>query len=309
MGRVCVEWINYHHLLYFWTVARAGSISKASKQLRISSPAISAQLRSLEKELGENLFTRSGRDLVLTDMGRVVLSYADDIFSLGQELMDTVRNRPTGQPMRVAIGIVDVLPKQIAQWLIEPALQLREPVRIVCREATSDQLIARLASLELDVVLSDAPMNPNLKVRAYNHPLGETGSTFVAIPKVAAKCTGSFPRCLDRAPMLLPTDNMELRRDLDRWFEANQVRPNVVGEFEDYALLRAFGQAGAGVFPIPSVFDVQLKGQHGLRRIGHTQEVCSRFFAISAERKLKHPAVVAICNRARQQLFGKKRSS
>jgi len=298
-----MEWMNYHHLLYFWTVVREGSISKASEKLRISSPAISAQLRSLEENFGEKLLRRSGRNLVMTEMGRTVFSYAEDIFALGRELIDTVRNRPTGRPMRVDIGVVDVLPKLIAQWLIEPALHLREPVRIVCREATSEQLIARLATLELDVVLSDAPINPNLKVRAFNHLLGESAVTFVTVPKLAAKCKGAFPRCLDRMPMLLPTDNMDLRRSLDQWFETKGIRPDIVGEFEDYALLRAFGQAGSGIFPVPAVFEKQLKQQDSLRRVGRTNEVHSRFFAISAERKLKHPAVVAICDTARRELF------
>ncbi len=298
-----MEWMNYHHLLYFWTVVREGSISKASEQLRVSSPAISAQLRSLEENFGEKLLRRSGRNLVMTEMGRTVFSYAEDIFSLGRELMDTVRNRPTGRPMRVDIGVVDVLPKLIAQWLIEPALHLREPVRIVCREATSDQLIARLATLELDLILSDAPINPNLKVRAFNHLLGESAVAFLAMPKLASKCKGKFPGCLDRMPMLLPTDNTDLRRSLDQWFETLNIRPDIVGEFEDYALLRAFGQAGSGVFPVPSVFEKQLKQQDSLRRVGRTEEVHIRFFAISAERKLKHPAVVAICDTARRDLF------
>lgn len=298
-----MEWMNYHHLLYFWTVVREGSISKASEKLRISSPAISAQLRSLENNFGEKLLRRSGRNLVLTEMGRTVFSYAEDIFALGRELMDTVRNRPTGRPMRVDIGVVDVLPKLIAQWLIEPALHLREPVRIVCREATSDQLIARLATLELDVVLSDSPINPNLKIRAFNHLLGESAVTFVAMPKLANKCKGRFPACLDRMPMLLPTDNTDLRRSLDQWFETHNIRPDIVGEFEDYALLRAFGQAGSGIFPVPSVFEKQLKQQDSLRRVGRTEDVHSRFFAISAERKLMHPAVVAICDTARRELF------
>jgi LysR family transcriptional regulator, transcriptional activator of nhaA len=298
-----MEWMNYHHLLYFWTVVREGSISKASEKLRISSPAISAQLRSLEENFGEKLLKRSGRNLVLTEMGRTVFSYAEDIFALGRELMDTVRNRPTGRPMRLDIGVVDVLPKLIAQWLIEPALKLREPVRIVCREATSEQLISRLATLELDLVLSDTPINPNLKVRAFNHLLGQCAVTFVAMPNLASKCKGRFPGCLDRMPMLLPTDNMDLRRSLDQWFETHNIRPDVVGEFEDYALLRAFGQASSGIFPVPSVFEKQLKQQDSLRRVGRTEEVHSRFYAISAERKLKHPAVVAICDTARRELF------
>lgn len=298
-----MEWMNYHHLLYFWTVVREGSISKASEKLRISSPAISAQLRSLEENFGEKLLRRSGRNLVMTEMGRTVFSYAEDIFALGRELIDTVRNRPTGRPMRVDIGVVDVLPKLIAQWLIEPALHLRERVRVVCREATSDQLIARLATLELDVVLSDSPINPNLKIHAFNHLLGESAVTFVAVPRLAAKCKGRFPRSLDRMPMLLPTDNTDLRRSLDQWFETRNIRPDIVGEFEDYALLRAFGQAGSGIFPVPSVFEKQLKQQDSLRRVGRTEEVHSRFFAISAERKLMHPAVVAICDTARRELF------
>jgi LysR family transcriptional activator of nhaA len=298
-----MEWMNYHHLLYFWTVVRMGSIAEASRELRVSSPAISVQLHSLEESFGDKLLKRSGRTLVLTEMGRIVFSYAEDIFSLGRELMDTVRNRPTGRPMRVDIGVVDVLPKLIAQWLITPALHLVEPVRIVCREATSDLLIARLATLELDVVLSDAPLNPNLKVRAYNHLLGETGITFVGTAKLASQCKGGFPRSLDRVPMLLPTENMDIRRSLDQWFETLKIRPDVVGEFEDYALLRAFGQTGAGVFPVPSVFEKQLKQQDALRRIGRTNDVQARFYAISAERKLKHPAVVAICETARRELF------
>ncbi len=298
-----MEWMNYHHLLYFWTVVRTGSITKASEELRVSSPAISAQLHSLEGNFGDKLLRRSGRNLVLTEMGRVVFGYAEDIFSMGRELMDTVRNRPTGRPMRLDIGVVDQLPKLIAQWLIEPALRLREPVRIVCREATSDLLIARLATLELDVVLSDSPINPNLKVRAYNHLLGETSVTFMAMPKMAAKCKGRFPGSLDRTPILLPTTNTDIRRSLDQWFEEQKIRPDIVGEFEDYALLRAFGQAGVGVFPVPTVFEKQLKQQDKLRRIGRTDDVHARFYAISAERKLKHPAVVAICDTARRELF------
>jgi LysR family transcriptional activator of nhaA len=301
-----MEWMNYHHLLYFWTVVRMGSIAEASRELRVSSPAISVQLRSLEESFGDKLLKRSGRNLVLTEMGRVVFSYAEDIFSLGRELMDTVRSRPTGRPMRVDIGVVDVLPKLIAQWLITPALHLGEPVRIVCREATSDLLIARLATLELDVVLSDAPLNPNLKVRAYNHLLGETGITFLGTAKLAAQCKRGFPRSLDRVPMLLPTENMDIRRSLDQWFETRRIRPQIVGEFEDYALLMAFGQTGVGVFPVPSVFEKQLKKEDALKRIGRTGDVHARFYAISAERKLKHPAVVAICETARRELFDTK---
>jgi LysR family transcriptional regulator, transcriptional activator of nhaA len=298
-----VEWLNYHHLYYFWNVVRAGGVNQAAQQLRVSAPAISAQLRELQTQLGEPLFRKQGRRLVLTEMGRTVFGYAENIFALGRELLDTVKNRPTGRPIRVDIGVVDVLPKMIARWLIQPALQLDQAIRIVCREATSDQLIARLATLELDVVLSDTPADPTLKVRAYNHPLGDCGITFMATNPIAKQMKAKFPACLNGAPMFLPTDNTGFRRNLDYWFEVNDLHPLVIGEFEDYALLRAFGQSGKAVFPVPSVFENELKRKDGMRRIGLTQEVRTYFVAISAERKLKHPAVVAICESARQQLF------
>lgn len=298
-----MESLNFHHLHYFWRVVRSGGVSQAARELNVSSPAVSAQLRELQDFLGEPLLTRSGRRLVLTEMGRTVYDYAEDIFSLGRELMDTVRNRPTGRPIRVDIGVADVLPKMIAQWLIEPALNLRESVRIVCREASADQLIARLATLELDVVLSDSPADPSRSVRAYNHPLGESGMTFVGIGKIMKQLRGKFPHCLSGVPMLLPTDNTALRRDLDFWFETKGIHPQIVGEFEDYALLRAFAQSGTAIFPVPSAFIRELRKQDKVIRIGSTQEVKLRFFAISAERKIKHPAVVAICESAKRSLF------
>jgi len=298
-----MEWLNYHHLLYFWTVVRAGSIQKAGEELRISPPAISAQLKLLEDRLGEKLFARAGRRLVLTETGRTVFSYAEDIFSLGRELMDVVKNRPVGRPFRLDVGIVDVMPKVVVQTLLEPALHLRESVRIVCREASSDQLLGRLATNELDVVLSDSPVDPSLKIRAYSHLLGECGVIFVAGQKSAAVYRRRFPHALDGAPMFLPTDNTALRRNLDFWFESKRIRPLILGEFEDYALLRAFGESGAGVFPLPSVVAPQIRRQKALRTIGTTDEVRTQFYAISAERKLQHPAVIAIRNAARQELF------
>jgi LysR family transcriptional activator of nhaA len=298
-----MEWLNYHHLLYFWSVARAGSINKAAAELRVSPPAISTQLRLLEETLGTKLFARSGRRLVLTEMGRTVYSYAEEIFDLGRELMDVAKNRPVGRPLRLDIGVVDVLPKMIAQWLIQPALRIPESVHIVCREAAADQLIAKLATHELDVVLSDSPVGPSLKIRAYSHLLGDTGITFVATVEVAAKAKGRFPRSLSGQPMLLPTDNTSLRRNLNYWFETNGIVPAIVGEFEDYAMIRAFGQQGGGIFPVPSVFEKPLRREDSVRVIGRTEDVRSQFFAISAERKLQHPAVVAICESARKDLF------
>lgn len=297
-----MESLNYHHLQYFWHVVRAGGVTQAAKELHVSGPAVSAQLKELRDFLGEPLFSRSGRRLVLTEMGRTVFDYADDIFSLGRELLDTVRNRPTGRPIRIDIGVADVLPKMIAQWLIEPALKLRENVRIVCREATSEQLITRLGTLELDVVLTDSPADPSRTVRAYNHFLGDSGIGFVAMGRVLKGIRGKFPQCLSGLPMLLPTDNTALRRDLDYWFERNSIQPQVVGEFEDYALLRAFGHSGNAVFPVPTVFVRQLRKQDKVAQIGSTEEVRLRFFAISAERKIRHPAVIAICESARSML-------
>jgi LysR family transcriptional activator of nhaA len=298
-----MEWLNYHHLLYFWTVVRAGSIHKASQELRISSPAISTQLKLLEQQLEEKLLKRSGRRLVLTDTGRVVFSYAEDIFSLGRELQDVLKNRPIGRPLRLDVGIVDVMPKSVVQALLEPALDLGEPVRIVCRESTSDQLLGRLATHELDVVLSDSPVDPSLKIRAYSHLLGECGVLFVRKTGSAEKIRKKFPNCLNGAPMFLPTDNTALRRNLDYWFERQGIRPVIMGEFEDYALLRTFGEIRPAIFPIPSVTEKQIRKQKGFSIVGRTEEVRTQFFAISAERKLQHPAVVAISQAARRRLF------
>src|SRR5256885_4115863 len=220
-----MEWLNYHHLLYFWTVVRAGSIHKAGLELRISPPAISTQLKLLEEQLGEKLLSRSGRRLVLTEMGRTVFSYAEDIFGLGRELMDVVKNRPIGRPLRLDVGVVDVMPKVVVQTLLEPALHLRETVRLVCREAASDQLLGRLATHELDVVLSDSPVDPSLKIRAYSHLLGECGVIFVAGRKTAPRYRRGFSQSLNGAPMFLPTDNTAFRRNLDFWFESKGIRP------------------------------------------------------------------------------------
>jgi LysR family transcriptional regulator, transcriptional activator of nhaA len=298
-----MEWLNYHHLYYFWMVVRAGSISKAGQQLRVSSPAISSQLRSLQESLGEDLFVRTGRSLKPSEVGNVVFSYADEIFGLGRELVNAVKQRPAGRALRLMVGVVDVLPKMIAHWLIEPALRLQESVRIVCREGDADRLVAQLAMHELDVVLSDVPINPNIKVKAYSHLLGECGTTFVATPAVARTLKGPFPSSLNRVPILLPTENAAVRGSVELWLESKGIRPVIAGEFQDYSLLRAFGQAGTGVFPIPSVFERELKLQDSLQRVGSTEEIQHRFFAISIDRRLRNPAVIAICDTARKQLF------
>lgn len=296
-----MEWLNYHHLLYFWTVARTGSIAAASEELRLAPPTISNQLRKLEETLGEKLLRRSGRRLVLTDMGRIAMRYADDIFSLGREFADAMKDRPTGRPLRFSVGIADVLPKLIAYRLLEPALASRTPVRIICREDRPDHLLADLAIHELDLVLSDAPVSPAANIRAFSHPLGECGVSFFASPKMPLP-EGRFPKLLDGVRFLVPTENAAFRRSLDEWLRSADVRPNVVGEFEDLALLHVFAEHGFGVFASPSVMDSQVR-QYGFRRIGHTEAIRLRFYAISMERKLEHPAVVAVCNAARRKLF------
>jgi LysR family transcriptional regulator, transcriptional activator of nhaA len=299
-----VEWLNYHHLLYFWMVVRTGSVAAASTELRLAPPTISVQIRRLEEQLGEKLLRRSGRRLLPTEMGQSVFRYADDIFSTGRELLDMVRGRPTNRPMKLTVGVVDVMPKFIAHWLIEPALRLGERVRIVCREATPEQLLAQLSVQSLDVVLSDAPIGPGVNVRAYNHLLGETGVSFLGVARLARTHRRRFPKSLNGAPVLLPATNTAVRRSIDQWLETADVRPEIIGEFEDSELLWEFGGAGEGIFPVPTVLERHLTRLHRVKVLGRTDAVRSRFYAISGERRLKHPAVVAICETARRELFG-----
>ncbi len=298
-----MEWINYHHLLYFWTVARTGSIAKASEELLLSPPTISSQISRLEEQLGEKLFARSGRRLVLTEAGNIAFRYAEEIFSLGRELTDTLRGRPTGHPLRLRVGVADPLPKWIAYHLISPALQLPGPVRVICYEHRPDRLLAELAVNELDVVLSDAPVGPQVKVRAFNHLLGECDVGFYGKRKIAAKLRQGFPRSLDGVPFLLPTEDSSMRTSLDQWFNQQQVRPLIVGEFDDFSLLRTFAEAGHGAFVAPWILSAEMR-HYGFAPIGRTDAIRSRFYAISVERKIKNPAVIAISEAARQKIFG-----
>ncbi len=299
-----MNWINYHHLLYFWTVAKEGSIARATSELRLAQPTISGQIRSLEESLGEKLFQRSGRNLILTDVGRVVFRYADEIFSLGRELQDVLKGGPSSRPLCLLVGVADVVPKLVAYRLLEPALRLSEPVQIVCREDKPDRLLAELAVHHLDVVLSDAPVGPTIRIRAFNHLLGECGVVFMAAPRLAAAYRRGFPKSLDGAPLLLPTENTTERRSLDQWLMSKGIRPRVVGEFEDSALLKVFGQTGNGIFAVPSVIETEVQRQYQVQAIGRVEDVRERFYAISVERRLKHPAVVAISEAARKKLFG-----
>jgi LysR family transcriptional activator of nhaA len=298
-----MEWLNYHHLFYFWTVARAGSITKASNELLLTPPTISAQIRCLEENLGEKLFTKSGRRLVLTEVGHVVFRYGEEIFSLGRELTSTLKGRPTGSPLRLRVGVSDVLPKRIAYRLIRPALHLPTSVRVVCREERPARLLAEMAVDRLDVVLLDAPMGPGFSIRAFNHPLGECSVSFYGIPRLAKPRRSGFPRSLDRAPWLLPTDSMDIRHSLDQWFDSQGIHPVIKGEFDDFSLLRVFAAEGHGIFAAPIVLDRELRKAYGFVRIGQTDAVRARFYAVSMERKVKNPAVVAICETARSSTF------
>jgi len=299
-----MEFLNYHHLRYFWVVAREGGLARASAELRLAQSTVSGQIHSLEHTLGEKLFVRSGRRLVLTEVGRVVYRYADEIFSLGRELQDAVKGRPVGRPLTLVVGIADVVPKLVARRLLEPALKLPEPVRLVCREDKPDRLLAELATHNLDIVIADAPVGPSIRVRAFNHLLGECGVVFFATAELASRYRRGFPESLDGAPLLLPTENTTLRRSLDQWFTARGIRPEVVSEFEDSALLKVFGQTGMGIFPASSVIADQVRDQYRVRVVGRLDEVRERFYAISVERRIEHPAVVAIGKEARQKTFG-----
>ena len=302
-----MEWINYHHLLYFWTVAREGGLVPAGKALRLSHSTLSSQIHALEDHLGEKLFTKVGRKLVLTETGQVVFRYADEIFTLGREMLDTVKGRGTGKPMRLNVGVVDVVPKLVVRALLEPALHLEEPVRLVCREDSYERLLADLSLHSLDVVIADGPVPSGSSVRAFSHALGECGVTFFGTSSLVAAHRKGFPRSLDGAPMLLPLEHLALRRELNRWFDGMGIKPRVVGEFEDSALMKVFGASGAGIFPAPSAVEQQVAAQYGVRVVGRADSVRERFFAVSVERRLKHPAVVAISDAARHELFATKR--
>jgi LysR family transcriptional activator of nhaA len=294
---------NYNHLYYFWTVAREGGVTRAADVLHLTPQTISSQLKVLEDSFGVRLFARSGRKLVLTDAGRLALSFADEIFRVGTEMSEALKGRASGRPLQLAVGVVDVVPKLVAYRLLEPALHLDEPVRILCREGKLDTLLADIAIHKLDIVLADTPLGGAVNVRAFNHPLGECGITFFAVPPLAARYRAAFPGSLQEAPMLVPAESTALRGALMHWLDRLGIRPHIVGEFEDRALMQAFGQSGVGVFMSPSVIDAEIAQQHGVETIGSTTEVRERYYAISTERRLRHPGVVAVSQAARLDLF------
>ena len=296
--------MNYKHLHYFMQVATSGSVTRASEQLHLTPQTISGQIQTLEDTLGSALFVKSGRGLVLTEAGRVALGYAEEIFSIGAELEEAMRDHPKkGRMLEFRVGVADAVPKSIAYRLIEPATELPEPVRIVCREWKLDSLLAELALHRLDLVISDAPIPPSVSVRAFSHRLGSSAVCFFAAPELLKQCEGTFPRCLDGAPMLMPGEDSAVGKRLRAWFQARSLRPRVVGEFDDRALAKEFGRHGAGVFIGPAVLSREIAKQFNVKVLGVATEVLDEFFAISVERRITHPCVVAITQSARNELF------
>ena len=294
--------INYKHLRYFWVVAKQGGVTRASEHLHLTPQTISGQISLLEEHLGEALFVKSGRNLELTETGRLVLSYADEIFSLGSELEEAVRSQPVDRPLQFRVGIVDVVPKSIAYRLLSPVMSLPEPVRYICRESSLENLLAELALHRIDLVIADAPIPPSVNVKGFSHALGECGISFMAVPTLAKSLRRNFPDSLDGAPMLIPSDINTMQSRILQWFEGMRIYPRIIGEFDDSALMKTFGQAGTGVFIIPSAIADEVARQFKVSKVGETEEVKEQFYAISVERRITHPAVAAITETAREWL-------
>ncbi|WP_030130809.1 transcriptional activator NhaR [Pseudomonas sp. QTF5] len=295
--------LNYRQLHYFWVVAKTGSIVRACEQLNLTPQTISGQISLLEQTYGIELFRRVGRQLELTEAGRQTLPYAEQMFQLGGELELMLRAQPNEQQILFRVGVADVVPKSIVYRLIAPTMELNEPLRITCREDKLERLLADLAIQRLDLVISDSPMPSNLDIKGYSQKLGECGISFFATAELAARYGQNFPRSLHGAPLLIPGPETVVRSRLQRWFAEQQIQPQIVGEFDDSALMQAFGQSGSGIFIGPSVIADEVKRQYGVEVIGQTDAVRESFYAISVERKVKHPGIVAITEGARRELF------
>lgn len=298
-----MDWLNYHHLHYFWVIAREGSIKQACEVLSLSQPALSAQLATLENAIGEKLFSRIGRKLVLTDVGQEAYRYAEEIFTLGQELTNTLKGRESSQSIRLVVGIAEVVPKMVAYKLLKVAFKEFESIKIVCWEGRLERLLGELALHSLDIVLTDAPVPSNVSIKAHSHLLGETDVTIFGREQLAQRYRRKFPQSLDGAPFLLPTTNSVLRRGMDEWFRKHHITPLIVGEFEDGATMKAFGQEGHGLFPGSSVVAKEITRQYQVRTVGHVDGITERFFGITVERRIKHPAVLAISKSAKETVF------
>lgn len=301
--------LNYKQLYYFWNVAKAGSIVRAAERLHLTPQTLSGQIGELERALGTDLFRRAGRRLELTAAGQLALSHADEIFQIGNELEELLRNRSGSGELPFRVGVADVIPKSIAYRLLAPAMTLAEPVRLICHEDKLERLFAELAIHKLDLVIADRSLPSELGVKGYSHALGRCALAFYTVPALAARYREDFPRSLNAAPLLIPGGSAAVRGPLGRWFSERGIQPRIVGEFDDTALMKAFGQAGAGVFPAPEVIAGEVQHQYGVEVVGRAEEVAVRYYAISVERRLTHPAVVAVSQAAKQELFAESPSS
>jgi len=297
--------MNYKHLHYFWAAAKAGGVMRAGEQLHISPQTLSGQIKLLEDRLGCALFRKSGRRLELTEAGHLALGYADQIFSLGAEMEAAIgQMRRSGPVLDLRVGIADAVPKAIAYRLLEPALDIDRPVRLICQEGKFQDLLGRLAVQRLDLVIADEPMDKALSVKAFNHPLGTTAMSFFCAPSLKPGLTGDFPGNLDGAPMLIQGSSTAMRRRLDLWLATHNLQVRTIGEFDDAALLKAFGREGRGVFMSPTVLEAETCEQYGVEVLGRTTELVEEFYAVSVERRITHPCVSAITQSARDRLFG-----
>ncbi|HEX7654226.1 MAG TPA: LysR family transcriptional regulator [Verrucomicrobiae bacterium] len=295
---ITTEWLNYHHLRYFHVVAKEGSLARAAEKLRVSQPSISEQIHELEASLGEKLFRREGRQNKLTEVGQVVYRYATEIFTLGGELLQVVKQRPGARSLRLAVGVADSFPKLVTDQILEPAFAMPQPVQVVCREGKIGELLTQLATHQLDLVLSDEPAPANDDFKVVSHALGQSGITLCAPPKLADSLKRDFPRSLHRAPALLPSENTSLRRSLEAWFRLHRVKPNIVAEFEDLALMKVMAAGGRGFIAIPSLALPDAVTRYHFRPIGEANGCHVEFYAIAAERRIAHPAVQAVIQAA-----------
>jgi len=295
--------MNYKHLHYFWSVAKEGGIKQASDQLNLTPQTISGQLSLLEDYYGVKLFNKVGRTLELSDIGQQVLSYADEIFSLGNELEQMMRSLPSYRPELLKVGLVDLVPKSIAHQILLPALKSSNDIRMICREADLDTLLADLTLHRLDLVIAERAIPESVSTRGYSHKLGQSSVSFFASKQLQNQLSGNFPECLNNAPMLLPNSGNQLRSHIDQWLTKYHLQPRVIAEFDDSALMKAFGQEGVGIFVAPSVIEQEVEQKHNVKAIGRVDEIQESFYVISVEKKIKNPVVAEIIQNANRSLF------
>ena len=300
-----MRWLNYQHLFYFWHVARYGSVTEASQHLRLAQPTISAQLKALEDALGEKLLQRHGRNLKLTESGQLAYKYAEQIFTTGQEFLDLLDGKPGVTLKEFKVGIADVVPKSLAYRIIEPALDPKEGVIIHCFEDKTERLLAALSVAEIDLVVADRPIPPNVKVKAFNHFVGESGISFLATRPLASKYRKNFPHSLVDAPLLLPTPESAVRHEIDQWLNTHDIAPKCIGVFQDRALMKLAARDGKGIMPIPSVVESEVKNEFHLELVGKVSEISEKIYLISIDRRLKNPLLQRICNEGQQDLFAR----